>query len=270
MWSTGNNSEDLRGLLASVLFWHKWTLRLAPSGTALCQLNASSCCSCCCPASSGSCCWLMDCLQCEGGGGRAAVGHWINMVQVQTITTQRRLECTTQFVSVCLLAFIPSPSMHTHTHTLGMSFSIIRDEWHTLQNVLDTGQFTFSMPGKMWIGRGRSCLKLLHMDAKCRRREHTGKEGKQDNLCSTHVANRLSQWCKGDRACACFCNEGPSGLLRPPRDAEKQRTVFLNVLAYFSIISFFFLFFHSFSIFLIILTMCALFVCFLRVFLFVV
>lgn len=85
------------------------------------------------------------------------------------------------------------------------------------------------------------------MDAKCRRRGHTGKEGEQDNLCSTHVANRLSQWCKGDRACACFCNEGPSGLLRPPRDAEKQRTVFFLMfsLIFPSFLSSFCSFIHS-------------------------
>lgn len=172
-------------------------------------------------------CWLMDCLQCEGERGQSGCGaldqHGAGADHHHTKKAVVHDLCT--FVSVCLFAFIPSPSMHTHTHTLGMSFSIIRDEWHTLQNVLDTGQFTFSIPGKMWIGRGRSCLKLLHMDAKCRRRGHTGREGEQDDVCSTHVANRLSQWCKGDRACACFCNEGPSCLLRPPRDAEKQRTV---------------------------------------------
>lgn len=253
MWSTGNNSEDLRDLLASVLFWHKWTLRLAPSGTALCQLNASSCCSCCCPASSGSPQLLLANGLLTVWGGEGAERLWgIGSTWCRCRPSPHK-EGWSARLSLWVFVCLPSSPVllctHTHTHTLGMSFSIIRDEWHTLQNVLDTDQFTFSMPGKMWIGRGHSCLKLLHMDAKCRRRGHTGKEGEQDNLCSTHVANRLSQWCKGDRACACFCNEGPSGLLRPPRDAEKQRTVFFNVLAYFSIISFFFLFFHSFSIF---------------------
>lgn len=197
-----------------------------------------------------SCCWLMDCLQCEGERGQSGCGA-LDQHGAGADHHHTKKAGVHDSVCECLFACLHRQSFyaHTHTHTLGMSFSIIRDEWHTLQNVLDTGQFTFSMPGKMWIGRGHSCLKLLHMDAKCRRRGHTGKEGEQDNLCSTHVANRLSQWCKGDRACACFCNEGPSGLLRPPRDAEKQRTVFFNVLAYFSIISFFFLFFHSFSIF---------------------
>lgn len=136
-----------------------------------------------------SCCWLMHCLQCEGERGQSSCGT-LHQHGAGADHHHTKKAGVHDSVCECLFACLHPQSFypHTHTHTLGMSFSIIRDEWHTLQNVLDTGQFTFSMPGCR--DRGRSCLRLLHMDAKCRRRGHTGKEGEKDDVCGAFVANR--------------------------------------------------------------------------------
>lgn len=119
MWSTGNNSEDLRDLLASVLFWHKWTLRLAPSGTALCQLNASSCCSCCCPASSGSPQLLLANGLLTVWGGEGAERLWgIGSTWCRCRPSPHK-EGWSARLSLWVFVYLPSSPvlLCTHTHT---------------------------------------------------------------------------------------------------------------------------------------------------------
>ena len=89
----------------------------------------------------------------------------------------------------CLRSSPPFLLTHTHTHTSGLSFSIIRGERCTLQNILAMGRLTFSMPGcrmKPWHGY----LRLFHMHAKYRSATRTHrKESRGGDVCGVSVTN---------------------------------------------------------------------------------
>lgn len=103
-----------------MLFWHKWTLLLAPSGTALCQLNASSCCRCCCPASSGSPQLLLANGLLTVRGGEGAERLWgIGSTWCRCRPSPHKEGCSARLVHVCECLFVclHPQSFYAHTHT---------------------------------------------------------------------------------------------------------------------------------------------------------